>query len=219
LVKGVPFYGYHVGYKCFLKVYLLNPLTITRLADLLIQGAVMARIFQPYEAHLQYLAQWMCDYNLFGCGYIDCERARFRSPVPEWEAISNPFHKWHDNSIASEWILDPDKYPRQSHCAIEIDIQVQDILNRKEIRPRHLHHSFMERYHELGPEDKFVHSMAGLWRDETKRRKKRMGLTDPSSSPFPPEVLISMSADLREEAGGWIHEEEYRELMLQLIEQ
>lgn len=219
LVKGVPFYGYSVGYKYFLKVYLLNPLNMTRLADLLLQGAILARVFQPYEAHIQYLAQWMCDYNLFGCGYVDCEMVGFRSPIPQYDQLSNPMHKWHDNSIPDHMISDLDEYPRQSHCAIEIDVCVQDILNRREIRPRDLHHDFMERFHELAPDEKFVHSMAGLWRDETKRRKRRMGLIDPTSSPFPPEVLISMSADPREHAGGWIHEEEYRELMLNLVDQ
>lgn len=198
---------------------MLNPLHMTRLADLLIQGAVLARMFQPYEAHMQYLAQWMCDYNLFGCGYIDCEKVGFRSPVPECGLLTNPMHKWHDDSIPKDWILGQDEYPRQSHCAIEIDVCVQDIVNRREVRPRHLHHDFLERFYELGPDEKFVHSMAGLWRDETKRRKRRMGLIDPSSSPFPPEVLISMSADPREHSGGWIHEEEYRDMMTNLVDQ
>jgi DNA polymerase zeta len=56
--------------------------------------------------------------------------------------------------------------------------------------------------------------MAGLWRDETIRRKKRMGISNPGSSPFPPEVLVSMSHDSRNtENGGWIHEEEFRKLV------
>src|SRR5271170_6497677 len=35
LAKGIPFYGFHVGYQFYLKIYLLNPLYMTRLADLL----------------------------------------------------------------------------------------------------------------------------------------------------------------------------------------
>src|ERR1700733_12025429 len=57
LVKGVPFYGFHVGYRYYLKIYMLNPMVMTRLADLLRQGVVMKKVFQPYEAHLQYLLQ------------------------------------------------------------------------------------------------------------------------------------------------------------------
>jgi DNA polymerase zeta len=219
LVKGVPFFGYHVGYKFFLKIYLHNPSNMTRLADLLIQGAVLARIFQPHESHMQYLAQWMCDYNLFGCGYIDCEKVRFRGPLPEFEDMSDGAHKWHDRCVSEDSILREEDFPRQSHCSLEIDICIQDIMNRRETKPRLLHHDFLERFHELGPDEKFVHSMAGLWKDETKRRKKKMGLVDPGSSPFPPEVLVSMSAELRAEKGNWIHEEEYRELMDILIDQ
>jgi DNA polymerase zeta len=215
----VPFFGYHVGYKFFLKVYLLNPSNKTRLADLLVQGAVLAQVLQPHESHMQYLAQWMCDYNLFGCGYIDCGKVRFRGPLPEHDETSDVAYQWHDGSVSSDSMLREDEYPRQSHCSIEIDICAQDILNRHEIKPRHLHHDFLERFHELGPDEKFVDSMAGLWRDETKRRKKKMGLVDPGSSPFPPEVLVSMSADPRAEKGNWIHEEEYRELMDILIDQ
>lgn len=218
LVKGIPFYGYHVGYKFFLKVYLLNPAHMTRFADLLHQGAIMNRVLQPYESHLQYLLQWMCDYNLYGCGYIDCAKVQFRGPVPESDAIDTTTHKWHDASITNSHLAEPDQYPRQSHCSIEVDVCVQDILNRHELHSRLIHHNLFEQSYPLKPDEKYVPSMAGLWRDETIRRKRRMGLTDPSSSPFPPEVLISMSADARNtDKGGWIHEEEYRELLEQLV--
>ncbi|KIW07821.1 uncharacterized protein PV09_01740 [Verruconis gallopava] len=219
LVRGVPFFGYNVGAKPFLKVYLLNPLHMTRLADLLVQGAVLARFMQPHESHLQYLAQWMCDYNLFGCGFIDCEKVYFRSPVPEYENIEDAKDKWHAGTIRPEWMSDMTEVQRQSHCTLEVDVRVEDITNRREIRPRYIHHDFMERFHELKPDEKFVHSMAGLWRDETIRRKKKMGLNDPGSSPFPPEAMVSMSADPRAEKSDWIHEEEYRRLLCEIINQ
>ncbi|KAF2146268.1 uncharacterized protein K452DRAFT_263960 [Aplosporella prunicola CBS 121167] len=218
LVKGVPFFGYHVGYRFFLKIYMLNPLHMTRLADLLHQGAILAKVMQPYESHLQYLLQWMCDYNLYGCAYIDCAKVRFRSPVPEYLCLSNPAHKWHDKSIRPEWLSEEDQFPRQSHCAIEVDLCVQDIMNRNDVRSRPLHHDFMERFNSFAPDEKLVHSMASLWRDETIRRKRRMGIKDPSSSPFPPEVLLPMSADSRNlKESGWIHEEEYRKILEQLV--
>ncbi|KAH7402595.1 hypothetical protein BKA66DRAFT_404838 [Pyrenochaeta sp. MPI-SDFR-AT-0127] len=222
LAKGVPFYGYSVGYKVFLKVYMLNPMHMTRFADLLYQGAIMNRTFQPYESHMQYLLQWMCDYNLYGCGYIDCAKVQFRGPVPDSDEIDVTIHKWHDASIPEEFIADEDQYPRQSHCTLEVDICVQDILNRHELQYRPIHQDFLERSSQMprNPDDKYVPSMAGLWRDETRRRKLRMGLSDPSSSPFPPEVLVSMSADLRNtDKGGWIHEDEYRELVEDLVKE
>ncbi|TVY43807.1 DNA polymerase zeta catalytic subunit [Lachnellula subtilissima] len=212
LVKGIPFYGYHVGYSYYLKIYMLNPMTMIRLGDLLRQGVIMKKVIQPYEAHLQYLLQWMADYNLYGCGYIDCSKATFRSPLPKYEEMTNPSHLWHDRSIPKELVTEESELPRVSHCSIEVDICVQDILNRNEIKVRPLHHDFIERLNPLAPDQKLVHSMAGLWRDETRRRKAHMSNPDPGSSPFPPEVMISMSADPRHsQPGGWIHEEEYRE--------
>ena len=211
LVKGIPFYGFHVGYKFYLKIYLLNPLYMTRLADLLREGAVMKRVLQPYESHMQYLAQWMCDYNLYGCAYVECEKVKFRSPVPQYLELSSDVHHWHDRSVPPEYVSNEETLPKQSHCALEVDLCVQDILNRQSVEARPLHFDFIERSHPLSLEAKFVQSMAGLWKDETRRRKARMGLTDPKSSPFPPEVLITMSADPRNiNPGGWIHEQEYR---------
>ena len=221
LVKGVPFFGYNVGYKVFLKVYMLNPMHMTRFADLLHQGAILNRVFQPYESHLQYLLQWMCDYNLFGCDYINCSKVQFRSPVPNSDEINSKVHKWHNASIPKSFILENDQYPRQSHCTLEVDICVQDILNRHELQYRPIHHNFLERSSQMprNPDDKYVPSMASLWKDETRRRKRQMGLSDTASSPFPAEVMVSMSADLRNtDKGTWIHEEEYRELMSSLIE-
>ena len=215
LVKGIPFYGYHVGYKFYLKIYLLNPLHMTRLADLLRVGAVMKRVLQPYESHMQYLAQWMCDYNLYGCAYIECRKVKFRAPVPDWLDLDNELHSWHDRSIPPELISD--ELPKQSHCSLEVDVCVQDILNRQNVEARNIHHDFVERIQPLPADVKLVQSMAGLWKDETRRRKNRMGLNDPNSSPFPPEVLITMSADARSlSAGVWIHEQEYREKIAQI---
>ncbi|KAL2065452.1 hypothetical protein VTL71DRAFT_3122 [Oculimacula yallundae] len=218
LVKGIPFYGFHVGHRFYLKIYMLNPMYMTRLADLLRQGVIMKRVFQPYEAHLQYLLQWMADYNLYGCGYIDCSKVIFRGPVPDHDEIDNLSHLWHDRSIPGELITDESILPRVSHCSLEVDICVQDILNRQDIKARPLHHDFIERLNPLPPDQKLVHSMAGLWKDETRRRKSRMTNPAPGSSPFPADVMISMSADPRNsQPGGWIHEEEYREKISSLI--
>ncbi|CZT04891.1 hypothetical protein WAI453_007596 [Rhynchosporium graminicola] len=218
LVKGIPFYGFNVGHHFYLKIYLLNPMYMTRLADLLRQGVIMKKAFQPYEAHLQYLLQWMADYNLYGCGYIDCSKVHFRGPVPHHDEIDNLSHLWHDRSVPGELITDESVLPRVSHCSLEVDICVQDILNRQDIKARPLHHDFVERLNPLPPDKKLVHSMAGLWKDETRRRKSRMTNPAPGSSPFPADVMVSMSADPRNsQPGGWIHEEEYREKISSLI--
>ena len=178
----------------------------------------MKKVFQPYEAHLQYLLQWMADYNLYGCGYINCKKVSFRSPVPVYEEVENTSHLWHDHSVPIKFVTDENVLPRVSHCSIEVDICVQDILNRQDVKPRLLHHDFVERLNPLAPDEKLVQSMAGLWKDETRRRKSRMSDPNSGSSPFPAEVLISMSADPRcSQPGGWIHEDEYREKIMALI--
>ncbi|KAK6068899.1 DNA polymerase zeta catalytic subunit [Seiridium cupressi] len=220
LCKGVPFYGYHVGYRFYLKIYMLTPLVMTRLAELLQQGVIMKRVFQPYEAHLQYLLQFMTDYNLYGCDYIKARKVRFRAPVPQHDdEDKQTIHLWHSQSVSTACITDDVELPRVSHCSIEVDICVQDILNRHDIKERQLHHDFTEMHNPLPDDMKLVASMAGLWQDETKRRKRRMVNPAPGSSPFPPEVLISMSADTRNSrVPGWIHEDEYREQIYELIE-
>lgn len=218
LVKGIPFYGFHVGYRFFLKIYMFNPVVMTRLADLLQQGVIMKRKFQPYEAHLQYLLQFMTDYNLYGCDYLDLGKAFFRAPVPDYAGDNSSQHLWHDRSVPSDHITDDFKLPRVSHCSIEVDLCVQDIINRQRVKERRLHHDFVERAKPPPSDKKLVYSMAGLWKDETKRRKSRMPEPTPGSSPFPAEALVSMSADPRDtQDQGWIHEVEYREEIQKLI--
>ncbi|KAL4739108.1 hypothetical protein BDV11DRAFT_188358 [Aspergillus similis] len=217
LVKGVPFYGYHVGYRFFFKIYLLNPIYITRLADLLLQGAVMKRPIQPYESHLQYVPQWMCDYNLFGCAFMKCGKAKFRSPIPEYLDLPDLSHRWHDRSIPPSWISEESVLPKQSHCPLEADVCVQDILNRLEISERSIHHDFSEFLNPLTSNEKLVPSMAGLWEDEKRRRKKKLGLDDPDSSPFSTEDLVSFSSDPRKASqGDWIHKDELQLLVRQI---
>lgn len=219
LTKGVPFYGFHVGYRFFLKIYMFNPIVMTRLSDLLQQGVIMKRKFQPYEAHLQYLLQFMCDYNLYGCDYLESDKVVFRSPVPKYDdGEDTSLHIWHSQSVPPGSITEDYTLPRVSHCSIEVDICVQDILNRKAVKERRLHHDFVEKDQPVPASMKLVHSMAGLWKDETKRRKRRMNITKPGSSPFPPEVLVSMSADPREsQPQGWVHEDEYMEQIRDLV--
>lgn len=219
LTKGVPFYGFYVGYRFFLKIYMFNPIVMTRLSDLLQQGVIMKKRFQPYEAHLQYLLQFMCDFNLYGCDYLESSKVSFRSPVPRHDGDDDKsMHIWHSQSISRDSITDEFTLPRVSHCSIEVDIYAQDIMNRKTTKERRLHHDFTEKDHPVPASMKLVHSMAGLWKDETKRRKRRMNILKPGSSPFPPEALVSMSADPREsQPQGWIHEDEYMEQIKDLV--
>ncbi len=82
LVKGVPFYGYHVGWRYFLKISFTDPQLNLRLQTILESGRVMRTRFQPYENHIRHQLQFMLDYNLFGCDYIDLDEVHFRLPIP-----------------------------------------------------------------------------------------------------------------------------------------
>lgn len=178
----------------------------------------MKQTLQPYESHLQYVPQWMTDYNLFGCAYIECRKAVFRKPIPLFSELENPDHRYHDQSVPPALISDTTAFPRQSHCMLEVDIHVQDILNRHQIRERPLHNDLTEGLEAFSLEEKLVPSLASLWEDEKRRRKAAMGLTDSSSSPFTAADLVSMSADPRNIApGGWIHEHEFRTHMREII--
>ncbi|PHH64053.1 hypothetical protein CDD81_5046 [Ophiocordyceps australis] len=220
LVKGIPFYGFHVGHRLFLKIYLFNPMVMTRLADLLLQGVIMKRRFQPYEAHLQYLLQFMIDYNLYGCDYLNSAKTTFRAPVPQHSHGSNSLHLWHSLSIAQKYITDDASLPRVSHCSIEVDICVQDIINRRMVKERQLHHDFIERCCPVPSTDKLVFSMQGLWNDEAKRRRRKLPQSQQENNPFPLEALTTMSADRRDSTQQeWVNGKEARAEVCSLIEQ
>lgn len=217
IVKGVPFYGFHVGYRYYLKIYMLDPTVMTRLADILRQGIVMKMVFQPFEAHLQYLLQWMVDYNLYGCDYIDCSRVAFRLPVPKHGGLTSSSHLWHDGSIPHDQISVLSELPRISHCSLEVDICVQDITNRNEVKPRSLHHDFIEYLDPVAPDEKLVRSMAGIWEGQTRRRKSTIPDLESGRSPSG-DIPLSMSAGPRKsQPSGWIHEEDYKNQMMALI--
>lgn len=83
LCKGTPFYGYHLGWKYFLKISFRDPKRNSMLARVLKSGNLMnGTKFQPYEIHVRYLLQFFLDYNLYGCGYIDLKKCLFRESLP-----------------------------------------------------------------------------------------------------------------------------------------
>ena len=82
-VKAIPFYGFHVGYRYFLKIYCLDPKYMTRMATLLRSGEIMQKRWIVYESHIPFLLQFMLDANLYGCGWVNISKAKFREPVPD----------------------------------------------------------------------------------------------------------------------------------------
>ena len=71
LTKGVHFYGFHTSYSPFLKIYLADPNFSNRAVTILQSGTVMKTRFRVYESHINFVLQFMCDFGLYGCGWMD----------------------------------------------------------------------------------------------------------------------------------------------------
>lgn len=180
LCKGVPFYGYHVGWRYFLKISFVDPAMNVRIATILQSGKVMGTSFQPYEIHIRYQLQFMLDYNLFGCSYIDLRRLFFRKPLPatdpyrsqdnSTELSAEQTKRWDELVIPRE-LVQEDEVHRNSFCELEADVHCADILNRLALRARSMHHNFDER-DDLEGSEKLVPSLTGLWEEEQRRRLK-----------------------------------------------
>ncbi|KAH6762547.1 recovery protein 3 [Perilla frutescens var. hirtella] len=83
LVRARKFYGYHSSDELFVKIYFFYPQDVSRAANLLLAGAVLDKILQPYESHIPYLLQFLIDYNLYGMGHLHVSKMKFRHPVPD----------------------------------------------------------------------------------------------------------------------------------------
>ncbi|SOV04846.1 probable catalytic subunit of DNA polymerase zeta UPR-1 [Ustilago sp. UG-2017a] len=177
LCKGVNFYGYHVGYSYFLKISFVDPSHNYRIATILESGGVMKTIFQPFEIHIRYQLQFMLDYNIFGCDYVDLDDVRFRLPIPEGSTVASdepslpdPRRKiWDRNSIPYAHVQ-PEEVHRETHCELEADASAPWIINRRRLKQRDLHRDFDEAPNSGKEQNILLPSLSGLWEDEKDRR-------------------------------------------------
>ncbi len=195
LCKGINFYGYHVGYSYFLKISFVDPSHSYRIATILESGGVMKTIFQPFEIHIRYQLQFMLDYNIFGCDYLDLDDVRFRLPVPEGSMVASDEPSpsdarskvWNRNTIPYAHLQSEDVH-RATYCEIEADISAPWIINRRRLRQRPLHQDFDERLRVSPDQNILVPSLSGLWEGE-KARRSAAGLSasipteDPARDP------------------------------------
>ncbi|CAD6888345.1 unnamed protein product [Tilletia caries] len=231
LVKGVPFYGYHVGWSYFLKISFINPQHSGRLIAMLESGRIMSTYFTVFEGHIRYQLQFMLDYNLLGCAYVDFEDVLFRLPVPSVDEhadlMSQPSMQsllWNERTIPPRCLPQPSSYslpgiesvqpPRSSFCTLELDASSQSILNRRLIRPRPIHRSFGEaahsKAHSQGSLEKLVPSLNGLWHEESQRRRAA-GL--PPSIPTPQTLGDDRVDPNNEQRGKWQDEQRLYSLL------
>ncbi|KAJ2230442.1 DNA polymerase zeta [Coemansia sp. RSA 518] len=190
-VRGVPFYGHSFGYQPFFRIQFANASILSRASSLLASGAVMGQKFDIYESHLSYTLQFLVDYNLYGMSWMNLDGVRFRSLLPSEsstdsdQAITNssvaPEHRWVPKDVP-DYLVNPAPPVRTSTCELEADVTAADIINRRRVRQRHIHH----RRHEADIDTRFerlVPSLDAIWADENKRRVSHgMGELHPESS-------------------------------------
>lgn len=91
-----------------------------------------------------------------------------------YTAETVPAEQQHDSSTGP---------PKATYCALELDLPISSILNRRKQQPRDIHHDFVEWLQPDSIESggKLVKSLKELWDDETRRRNAR-------GEPGPPDV-------------------------------
>ncbi|XP_029174369.1 DNA polymerase zeta catalytic subunit [Nylanderia fulva] len=182
-VSGIPFYGYHEKEHLFFKIYFYNPAIIKRTADLLQNGAILNQTFQPYEAHIPYILQFMMDYDLYGMNLINLNSIKYRCSLQRHTIEEDSQNKSSMDLINSQMYL-PTSIMRQSMCELEVDAHASDILNRQNITEKL----------ELNP------GLAAIW-DEEKARRAAAGLENTKSQLLYPKtpskiILPPTSSDI-----------------------
>lgn len=149
LVSGIPFYGYHDKRHQFLKVYFYKPNVIKQAVNLLQNGAILNKVFQPHEAHIPFLLQFFIDFNLYGMSFIDFQQVKFRrTNFPD--LFSN---------IPEDQML-PDTIRAVSTSHYEVDAAACHISNRPSSQ---------------GNGQICNPGIAAIWEDENRRRAMKEG--------------------------------------------
>ncbi|CDK25706.1 unnamed protein product [Kuraishia capsulata CBS 1993] len=160
LVRGVPFYGYNVGWDGFVKISLVSPRYIRRLTNVLQDGKVFGRPIQPFETHVPLNLQFLKDYNLYCSNWLVLDSWFFRAPIVGLKgddtAIFNRI-KFTDSlrtTILSKMVtvsgtdcynvLDDMIFPRMGSSMVEVDTTAISIVNLAQTSERQTHSNFIE---------------------------------------------------------------------------
>ncbi|KAG2159871.1 uncharacterized protein EDB93DRAFT_1112357, partial [Suillus bovinus] len=195
LVKGIHFYGFHSSYTPFLKILIADPAFFNRAVTILQSGTVMRTRFRVYESHLSYILQFMCDFGLYGCGWMNLAEVWQRG------------HEENDTEMMEPATFQVSPYFRQSRMPLEVDVAAHQILNRRLLSARNIHHKLAIPSPPL-PSEPFVLSVRELWDDERRRRLAK-GL------PPTPALPIDSSRGHRSE---WVAEARWWEEVRKRIE-
>ena len=198
LVKGVHFYGFHSSYSPFLKIHMIDPSYLTRATTLLKSGVVLSKKFNVFESHISFYLQFMCDFNLYGCGWLDLGEVWRRGEEYFSDEESEEGAPNHESTQTAQPHFKLSPYPTQSRMELEVDVVAFHVLNRHALSARKIHHKLSIPGPKL-PTDPLVLSVRELWEDERRRRAAK-GL-DPS-----PELPADPSENSRGPGGEWVAE-------------
>ncbi|TDL28443.1 hypothetical protein BD410DRAFT_893460 [Rickenella mellea] len=195
LVKGVHFYGFHASFSPFLKIAIVDPAVVTRAVTILQSGTVMGTRFKTYENHLSYFLQFMCDFNLYGCNWLDLGEV--------WQRGQDQPNQQDDNleEIPVEMFKKSPHYC-QSRVGLEVDVEAHQILNRHSVFARNWHDSLTIPA-PPPPSEPLIHSVRELWEDERQRRIARGQKPSPDKPSDPSERSRGSEAHWVAEARWW----------------
>ncbi|WPK26428.1 hypothetical protein PUMCH_003782 [Australozyma saopauloensis] len=157
--RACPAYGYNIGYSLKFKILFLLPTYKTRLFRLLNEGKIdflpftnpgdqqKKKNFTPnvYEAHINYYTQFLADFNLYGCGWLETNEIHFRLPVlSSIPKFFTSLKRDLKDLVRHNNVLTPKLYPRIGRSILEIDILAGNILNRTRLKERDVHNNFTE---------------------------------------------------------------------------
>ncbi|GAA5969258.1 hypothetical protein JCM11641_007531 [Rhodosporidiobolus odoratus] len=188
VAKAIPFYGYAVGERPFLKIYGM-PRTMKRTSEILRSGAVFDTPMDVFEDHYGFIHKFMLDMNLAGAGWVEVSDCLIREGVPEHQPTDSDEYdppscagdfatRLYDSRTVPPSRLHPspdDGGPTKiSYAPLEIDLPISAILNRRRLQPNPIHHDFVELLKpDLVAQGRKVASVKELWLDEARRRAAR----------------------------------------------
>jgi len=203
-VSGIPMYGYHPKQHSFVKIFFYNPFMVKRAADLLAGGAVMNKVLQPHESHINIELQFMMDYNLQGMNQVHLRHCMFRQgklhdEFDDIESFFSPPERHHshrsnkthqDSSILLSPYSDLMKEPPDKRF-----FYLEDLDEGLKLPLDVIRQSTSELELDAVAADILNHQdltgttmnpgLVALWEDERERRRK-LGMTDPLTPPGSP---------------------------------
>jgi len=85
--------------------------------------------FNVYESHLSYILQFLCDFGLYGCGWMNLGEVWQRGQDEE------------EQELKGLPTFNESPHFRQSRMPLEVDVAAHQILNRHLLVARNLHHN------------------------------------------------------------------------------